>query len=97
MESVLSSDGRLQFPRHQPGEHVVRAYFMNDGHTVAYRKILIEEDTTLDWYEGHNWITVAAFNNTGHPLAQDGPFSVALPKRMKTNISKTEEQSLDRT
>ena len=78
MESVLSVDGSYSFPGISPGEHTVRAYFMNDGHTVAYRKILIEEDTTLDWYEGHNWITVAAFNTTGHPLAQDGPFSVAL-------------------
>ena len=47
MESVISVDGSYSFPGIVPGEHTVRAYFMNDGHTVAYRNIFIEQDLSL--------------------------------------------------
>ena len=63
MESSWSSNGIYSFEGISPGQHTVRAYFMNDGHTVAYRQILIEEDTNLDWYEGRNWITFDVFND----------------------------------
>lgn len=84
MESVLSVDGSYSFPGIVPGEHTVRAYFMNDGHTVAYRNIFIEQDTTLDWYEGHNWITVAAVNNTGQTLSQEESYTVTLTETAET-------------
>ena len=57
MESTWSSNGAYSFAGITPGEHTVRAYFMNDGHTVVYRKIIVESDMELDWYEGRNWIT----------------------------------------
>ena len=50
MESVVSNDGAYSFPGITAGEHIVRAYFMNDGHTVAYRTIFIQSDMVLDWY-----------------------------------------------
>tara|TARA_B100000459_G_scaffold58960_1_gene31996 strand:+ start:5570 stop:7930 length:2361 start_codon:yes stop_codon:yes gene_type:complete len=78
MESVLSSDGAYSFPGVTAGEHVVRAYFMNDGHTVAYRTIYIQGDTVLDWYEGHNWITVDALDAQGQHLPGSDSFDVAL-------------------
>ena len=81
MESVLSSDGTYSFPGITPGEHTVRAYFMNDGHTVAYRTIFIDGDTTLDWYEGHNWITIDALSANGDLLSQSGLVSVSLLER----------------
>jgi len=57
MQSSWSDDGDYTFQGVSPGEHTVRAYFMNDGHTVVYRKIFVDSDTTLDWFEGKNWIT----------------------------------------
>ncbi|MAH40950.1 MAG: hypothetical protein CMO41_01725 [Verrucomicrobiales bacterium] len=81
MESVLSSDGTYSFPGITPGEHTARAYFMNDGHTVAYRTIFIDGDTTLDWYEGHNWITVDALDANGDLLDQSESVSVSLLER----------------
>lgn len=81
MESVLSSDGTYSFPGITPGEHTVRAYFMNDGHTVAYRTIFIDGDTTLDWYEGHNWITIDALTANGDLLSQSELVSVSLLER----------------
>ncbi len=84
MESVLSSDGTYSFPGITPGEHTVRAYFMNDGHTVAYRTIFIESDTTLDWYEGHNWITVDALDADGELIDQNASVSVSLLEQNET-------------
>ena len=81
MESVISSDGSYSFPGITPGEHTARAYFMNDGHTVAYRTIFIDGDTTLDWYEGHNWITVDALDASGNLLDQSESISVSLLER----------------
>lgn len=78
MDSVLSSDGAYSFPGVTAGEHVVRAYFMNDGHTVAYRTIFIQGDTVLDWYEGHNWITVDALNAQGEHIPGSDSVSVSL-------------------
>ena len=33
---------------------------MNDGHNVAYRKIIINSDLQLDWIVDNNWITVSS-------------------------------------
>ena len=84
MESVLSSDGTYSFPGITPGEHTVRAYFMNDGHTVAYRTIFIDGDTTLDWYEGHNWITIDALSANGDLLSPSELVSVSLLERSES-------------
>ena len=47
------------------GEHTIRAYFLDNGHTTSYRKIFVNQDTTLDWYEGKNWATFEMFNSSG--------------------------------
>ena len=45
--SVPSENGVYSFPGITPGEHTVRAYFMNDGHTVAYRTVYIQSESLL--------------------------------------------------
>ena len=57
MQSSWSDNGDYLFEGVAPGEHTIRAYFMNDGHTVVYRKMVFDSDTSLDWYEGKNWVT----------------------------------------
>ena len=68
------------------GEHTIRAYFLGNGHTTSYRKIFIEEDLALDWYEGHNWVTVEMFDSNGSYL-EDSPMSSI--KFVETNQSKS--------
>ena len=65
MDSSWSENGQYSFSGITPGEHTVRAYFMNDGHTVVYRKMIIDSDMELDWYEGKNWITAEMFDDSG--------------------------------
>jgi hypothetical protein len=63
MQSSWSDNGEYVFEGIAPGEHTVRAYFMNDGHTVVYRKMFFDSDATLDWYEGKNWVTFSTSDN----------------------------------
>ena len=56
-DSVWSDDGQYEITGLPQGEHIIRAYFMNDGHTVIYRTIFIDADTELDFHQGSNWIT----------------------------------------
>ncbi len=59
LNSVWSNDeGYYEFPGISHGEHVIRAYFMNDGHSVSYRTIDVSSDISLDWYVGNNWFTL---------------------------------------
>lgn len=62
MQSSWSDNGLYVFHGIASGEHTVRAYFMNDGHTVVYRKILVDSDISLDWFEGRNWITFRTYD-----------------------------------
>jgi len=55
--SVWANDGTYSIENITEGEHTVRAYFMNNGHTVVYRQIYIDSDTELDWHVGKNWVT----------------------------------------
>lgn len=48
MTSSWSDNGNYEFEGITHGEHTVRAYFMNDGHTVVYRKMFFESDMNLD-------------------------------------------------
>ena len=57
LDSVWSVDGEYELNGITSGEHVIRAYFMNDGHTVVYRTINVDGDLELDFYQGKNWIT----------------------------------------
>lgn len=88
MTSSWSEGGNYSFEGITSGEHTVRAYFMNNGHTVVYRKMMIESDTNLDWYEGRNWITSEMFDSNGDHV-QNSPMSTV--KLVDTN----ESHSLD--
>ncbi len=54
------SEGNYEYSNIASGEHIIRAYFMNDGHSVAYRKIIINSDLQLDWIVDNNWVTVSS-------------------------------------
>tara|TARA_B100000767_G_scaffold274598_1_gene308156 strand:+ start:1416 stop:3767 length:2352 start_codon:yes stop_codon:yes gene_type:complete len=73
MASVLSdsSDGSYEFTGISTGLHAVRAYFMNNGHTVSYRALYLDSDLTLDWVEGSNWITMQFEDTNGTSLDFD--------------------------
>ena len=77
LDSVWSVDGEYELIGITPGEHVIRAYFMNDGHTVVYRTINVEGDLELDFYQGKNWIT-------GNPVRWSRQPTLTL----KQNLSK---------
>ena len=47
LDSVWSVDGAYELNGITPGEHVIRAYFMNDGHTVVYRTINVDGDLVI--------------------------------------------------
>ena len=67
LESVWSeNDAQYEITGVTHGEHTIRAYFMNDGHTVVYRTIYITGDTELDFHQGSNWVT-----GTLHHLQSD--------------------------
>ena len=68
MESIWSTDGTYSIDGISPGEHTVRAYFMNDGHTVVYRKISINSNLNLDWYVDKNWVTFEHNENQEYDL-----------------------------
>ena len=68
------------------GEHTIRAYFLDNGHTTSYRKVFIEGDMVLDWYEGHNWITVEMFDSNGSYLDNSPMSTVRL---VEANQSKS--------
>tara|TARA_B100000614_G_scaffold55683_1_gene48433 strand:+ start:7892 stop:10243 length:2352 start_codon:yes stop_codon:yes gene_type:complete len=68
------------------GEHTIRAYFLDNGHTTSYRKVFINQDMVLDWYEGHNWVTAEMFNSNGSFL-DDSPMSTL--RLIEANQSKS--------
>ena len=70
------------------GEHTIRAYFLDNGHTTSYRKVFIEDDMILDWYEGHNWITAEMFDSNGSHLDNSPMSTVRL---VEANQSKSVE------
>ena len=50
LNSVWSNDeGYYEFSGISHGEHIIRANFMNDRHSVSYRTIDVSADITLDW------------------------------------------------
>ena len=85
MQSVISESGNYSFEGISPGEHIIRAYFMNNGHTVVYRKMLFTEDVNLDWYEGMNWITTKFFNENGEIISDSSMTEIEL---IETNENK---------
>ena len=85
MSSSWSENGSFAYEGISQGEHTVRAYFMNNGHTVVYRKMFFDSDMQLDWYEGKNWITCKILDESGQ-LATDIPLSnIKLVENDETN------------
>jgi len=63
--SIWANDGTYSIENITEGDHTVRAYFMNNGHTVVYRQIYIDSDTQLDWHVGKNWVTGKVYQESG--------------------------------
>ena len=78
-------NGAYTFSGITPGEHTIRAYFMNDGHTVAYRKMFLSDDMQLDWYVGHNWITAEVFDENGQAVENSPMTTVKLVDTGESN------------
>ena len=78
MQSIWSSEGTYDYGAVPSGIHTARAYFMNDGHTVVYRKVLVDSDTSLDWYEGKNWATFKLLDEQGMPVSGESDAAVEI-------------------
>jgi len=78
MTSSWSDNGTYIFSEITPGEHTVRAYFMNNGHTVVYRKMFFTSDMQLDWQEGKNWVTTQVFDNNSQHVSNTAMTTVKL-------------------
>ncbi|MDE0858127.1 MAG: carboxypeptidase-like regulatory domain-containing protein [Candidatus Poseidoniaceae archaeon] len=75
VDSLTSSwsdtNGTYVFEGITPGVHTVRAYFMNNGHTVVYRTMNFQSDMQIDWYEGLNWITAEVHDSADQLVVND--------------------------
>ena len=80
------NEGSYEITDVAPGEHTIRAYFLENGHTTSYRKIYVEEDMILDWYEGHNWVTIEMFDDVGKYVENNSMSRIEL---IESNQSKT--------
>ena len=76
--SVWANGGNYSIENITEGEHTVRAYFMNNGHTVVYRQIYIDSDTELDWYVGKNWATAKVYDGVGQLIENPSLTNVKL-------------------
>ena len=88
MASIWSNlnDGSYEFSGISPGEHTVRAYFMNNGHTVVYRKMFFTDDMQLDWYEGKNWATAEMFDDQGVRVDNSDLSTINLLESGETHV-----------
>jgi len=62
------AEGNYVFEGISPGTHTVRAYFMNNGHSVVYRSMNFQSDMQLDWYAESNWITAEFADANGNVI-----------------------------
>ena len=86
-DSVQTGDsGKYEITDVVSGEHTIRAYFLDDGHTTSYRKIFVNEDMILDWYEGHNWVTLEMYDSNGSYLHHSPTTTIKL---IEANQSKS--------
>ena len=88
MDSSWSNitDGSYEFTGITPGEHTVRAYFMNNGHTVVYRKMFFSEDMQLDWHVGKSWATAEMFDDTGERVDNSPLSTINLVELEETHL-----------
>ena len=84
--SIWANDGTYSIEDITEGEHTVRAYFMNNGHTVAYRQIYIDSDTQLDWHVGKNWVTGKVYQDSGQLIENSTLTSVKLVDNNESEI-----------
>ena len=86
MTSSWSENGTYSFAGISEGEHIVRAYFMNNGHTVVYRNMYFDSDMQLDWYEGRNWITCKMVDEFGQLDTENQLSNIKLVQNNDTNF-----------
>ncbi len=88
MNSVWSNltDGSYEFTGISPGEHTVRAYFMNNGHTVVYRKMFFSGDMQLDWHVGKSWATAEMFDEQGERVDNSSLSTIQLLELEESHI-----------
>jgi len=84
--SIWADDGTYSIEDITEGEHTVRAYFMNNGHSVAYRQIYIDSDTQLDWHVGKNWVTGKVYQDSGQLIEDSTLTSVKLVDTNESTI-----------
>ena len=89
MASVWSDNGEYTVTGISEGQHTIRAYFMNNGHSVAYRQIYVNQNINLDWHEMKNWITTHALDASGEALDDVQGLSIELVESNQ-NTSLTE-------
>ncbi len=80
------TDGSYEFTGISLGEHTVRAYFMNNGHTVVYRKMFFSEDMQLDWHEGKSWATAEMFDGQGERVDNSSLSTIQLLELEESHI-----------
>ena len=78
MPSVWSNNGEYTVTGISEGQHTIRAYFMNNGHSVVYRQIYVNQNIELDWHEMKNWITAHALDASGEALGDVQGSSIEL-------------------
>lgn len=84
--SIWANDGTYLIEDITEGEHTVRAYFMNNGHTVAYRQIYIDSDTQLDWHVGKNWVTGKVYQDSGQLIENSTLTNVKLVDNNESKV-----------
>ena len=80
------TDGSYEFTGISLGEHTVRAYFMNNGHTVVYRKMFFSEDMQLDWHVGKSWATAEMFDGQGERVDNSSLSTIQLLELEESHI-----------
>jgi len=84
--SIWSENGTYSITDIPEGEYTVRAYFMNNGHTVVYRQIYIDSDTELDWHVGKNWVTAKIYDQNSTLVTNPVATNVELVETEEDNL-----------
>jgi len=85
--SIWADGGTYSIENISEGEYTVRAYFMNNGHTVVYRTIYIDSDTQLDWHVGKNWVTGKLYDNAEQLIENPNLTNVKLIETNESDIT----------
>lgn len=66
--SVPMAGGAYSIGSISSGVYTVRAYFGSIDHSVIYRNMRIEDNTTLNWTHGKTWVTGKVMNSLFEPI-----------------------------